>query len=74
MYGVTGSGKSTLARRIAAATGLPYHAVDDLTWEPGWVAVPEAEQRRRIARICAGDDTSRAAWPRRRNAVHPTDG
>ena len=56
VYGVTGSGKSRLARRIAAVTGLPYHSVDDLTWEPGWVAVSEEEQRRRIARICAGDE------------------
>ena len=37
VYGVTGSGKSTLAARIGARLGLPYHSVDDLTWEPGWV-------------------------------------
>jgi adenylate kinase family enzyme len=47
VYGVTGSGKSVLAERIAA------HAVDDLTWEPGWVQVPDAEQCRRIEAICA---------------------
>ncbi|WP_199511227.1 adenylate kinase [Nucisporomicrobium flavum] len=66
VYGVTGSGKSTLARRIAAATGVPYHSVDDLAWEPGWTAVPEEEQRRRIARICAGDewvlDSAYGSW------------
>ena len=55
VYGVTGSGKSTLAGRIGERLGLPYHAVDDLTWEPGWVQVPVDEQRRRIADICAGD-------------------
>jgi adenylate kinase family enzyme len=53
VYGVTGSGKSTLARKIAEKTGLPWHSVDDLTWEPGWVHVPPEEQRRRIADICA---------------------
>jgi adenylate kinase family enzyme len=66
VYGVTGSGKSTLAARIARRTGLPYHPVDDLTWEPGWVAVPEEEQRARIARICAGDewvlDSAYSSW------------
>jgi adenylate kinase family enzyme len=53
IYGVTGSGKTSLAPRISTATGIPWHAVDDLTWEPGWVEVPYGEQRRRIAAICA---------------------
>jgi adenylate kinase family enzyme len=56
VYGVTGSGKSTLARRIGERLGLPYHAVDDLTWERGWVPVAEQVQRERIAAICAGDE------------------
>jgi adenylate kinase family enzyme len=66
VYGVTGSGKTTLAARISAATGIPWHSVDDLTWEPGWVPVPVEEQRRRIAAICAGDrwilDTAYSQW------------
>lgn len=66
MYGVTGSGKTRLAERISDATGLPWHAVDDLTWEPGWVEVPEDEQRRRIATICAEErwvlDTAYGRW------------
>jgi adenylate kinase family enzyme len=53
VYGVTGSGKSTLAARIGRGLGLPYHSVDDLTWEPGWVQVPDEVQRERIAAICA---------------------
>jgi len=55
LYGVTGSGKSTLAAAISARTGIPWHSVDELTWEPGWRGVPDAEQRRRISAICAGD-------------------
>jgi adenylate kinase family enzyme len=55
IYGVTGSGKTTLARRVAERTGLPWHSVDDLTWEPGWIEVPADEQRRRITAICAGE-------------------
>ncbi|AEV85137.1 hypothetical protein ACWT_4113 [Actinoplanes sp. SE50] len=66
VYGVTGSGKSTLAARIAARTGLPYHPVDDLAWEPGWVEVPVPLQRQRIATICAGDswvlDSAYMSW------------
>ena len=66
VYGVTGSGKTTLAARIARRTGLPYHPVDDLTWEPGWVPVPDEVQRERIARICAGDawvlDSAYSGW------------
>lgn len=56
VYGVTGSGKSTAAQLISQVTGLPYHSVDDLTWEPNWVMVPPDEQRRRIAEICAREE------------------
>jgi len=66
IYGVTGSGKTTLARRVAETTGLPWHSVDDLTWEPGWISVPPEEQRRRLAAICAGErwiiDSAYSSW------------
>jgi adenylate kinase family enzyme len=66
IYGVTGSGKTTMAEQLAERTGLPWHSVDDLTWEPGWVTVPAEEQRRRIAAICAGErwilDAAYSAW------------
>jgi adenylate kinase family enzyme len=56
VYGVTGSGKSTLARQIAGRLGLPYHAMDDLAWKPGWVPVPGEIQRARVTAVCAGDE------------------
>lgn len=66
VYGVTGSGKTTIASQIAERTGIPWHSVDELTWEPGWVPVLEEEQRRRIAAICAGEhwilDNAYGAW------------
>ena len=66
VYGVTGSGKTTMAARIAERTGLPWHSVDDLTWEPGWIQVPTEEQRRRVAAICVGErwiiDTAYGKW------------
>lgn len=55
VYGVTGSGKTTMARRLADLTGLPWHEVDALTWEPGWRAVPLEEQHRRVRSLVAGD-------------------
>ncbi|HWH99330.1 MAG TPA: adenylate kinase [Propionibacteriaceae bacterium] len=66
VYGVTGSGKSTLAARLSGVTGIPWHSVDDLTWQPGWVAVPADEQRRRVHAICEGAewilDTAYGTW------------
>jgi adenylate kinase family enzyme len=66
VYGVTGSGKSTLAGKIAERLDLPYHSVDDLMWEPGWVPVPPDVQRDRIAAICAGEkwvlDSAYGMW------------
>jgi adenylate kinase family enzyme len=66
VYGVTGSGKSTLAKGIGERLGLPYHAVDDLTWEPNWIPVPTEVQRKRIAAICATDawvlDSAYGSW------------
>ena len=56
IYGVTGSGKTTLAEEVARRTGLPWHSVDDLTWKPGWIPVPDDVQRIRIRAICDGDE------------------
>ncbi len=50
--GVTGSGRTTLAERLSAVSQMVWHSVDDLSWEPAWVAVPAAEQRCRIEAIC----------------------
>ncbi len=72
VYGVTGSGKSTLAARIAERTGLPYVSADDLTWLPGWVQVPDEEQHRRIAEVCAGERwVLDAAYTRWKDVVLP---
>ncbi len=66
IYGVTGSGKTTLAPRIAGRLGLPWHSVDDLTWEKGWIEVPPEIQRERIAAICAQPtwvlDSAYSSW------------
>lgn len=56
IYGVTGSGKTTLARKLSEATGIPWHSVDDLTFDPGWVQVPDEVQRQRITDIVAREE------------------
>jgi adenylate kinase family enzyme len=56
VYGVTGSGKSTMAARLGERLGLPYHDIDALAWEPGWVEVPDEIQRERVRAICATEE------------------
>lgn len=55
IYGVAGAGKTTLAVEMASRTGIPWHDVDALVWQPGWIQVPIHEQRRTVERICATD-------------------
>lgn len=66
IYGVTGSGKTTLAQQVAARLELPFHAVDDLTWLPGWQPVPDDTQRQLITDLCSRDswviDSAYSNW------------
>ena len=66
VYGVTGSGKTTLAERLSHLLGTDWTSVDDVTWQPGWVLLPEDEQRRIFTEVCARDswilDTAYSAW------------
>jgi adenylate kinase family enzyme len=66
VYGVTGSGKTTLAERLSRIAGIPWTAVDDLTWQPGWVAQPEPEPRAVFPEVCGRDswilDSAYATW------------
>jgi adenylate kinase family enzyme len=43
VIGNAGGGKSTLCRRLSAASGLPYFAVDQMQWRPGWKTRPAEE-------------------------------
>ncbi|GGL26488.1 adenylate kinase [Phycicoccus endophyticus] len=54
VIGVTGSGKSSLAVRLAAVGGMPYVAVDDLMWRPGWVQLGPAGQVEAVREHLAG--------------------
>lgn len=66
VYGVTGSGKTTFAENLSHVLGIPWHSVDDLTWEPGWVVVAPQVQRDRITAICSQPtwilDTAYKSW------------
>lgn len=56
VYGVTGSGKTTAAARLSGITGVDWYAVDDLTWQPGWVPVADDKQRAIITDLCERDE------------------
>jgi len=43
IIGNAGGGKSSVCKAVCAAHGLPYHAIDRIQWNPGWVPTPPAE-------------------------------
>lgn len=55
VIGNAGGGKSTLSRAVSSAHGLPYLAIDDLQWRPGWIETPAAEFEKRHQDIISGD-------------------
>jgi adenylate kinase family enzyme len=75
VHGVTGSGKSTLARRLGEILGIAPTDVDRLSWGPGWVPVPQDEQRAIFDGLTRTDvwllDATYLAW--RDLAVEPAD-
>ena len=66
VYGTTGSGKSTLAARLAKTANLPYHSMDDLTFEADWKPVPPERQRIVVEELVAANawviDTAYGQW------------
>jgi adenylate kinase family enzyme len=71
VFGNAGGGKSTLARRLAAATRLPLHVIDEMQFRAGGVAVPQDEYLRNHAELLSregwiidGFGGTRAAWER----------
>jgi len=66
VHGVTGSGKSTLARRLGDIIGIAPTDVDRLSWRPGWVQVPQDEQRATFEALTRTDvwllDATYGAW------------
>jgi adenylate kinase family enzyme len=71
VFGNAGGGKSTLARRLAAATRLPLHVIDEMQFRVGGVAVSQDEYLRNHAELLSRDEWiidgfggARAAWER----------
>jgi adenylate kinase family enzyme len=56
VYGVSGSGKSTIAEMLGGLTGIPVTSVDDITWSPGWVLMPEEEQIATFDAVTRGEE------------------
>ncbi len=55
VVGTPGSGKSTFAASLALILGVDHVELDAIFHQPGWVALPKAEFRERVAAITAAD-------------------
>lgn len=53
IIGNGGGGKSTLAIRLSRDFDLPYHSVDPIQWQPGWVRAPGGGSRLACRRATA---------------------
>jgi adenylate kinase family enzyme len=49
----SGSGATTIGREIAARLDAPFHELDALFWQPGWVESTAEELRARVEPIVA---------------------
>jgi len=54
--GNSGSGKSTLARKIAEKLHLPLLHIDQLYWQPNWVATPKDVFIARLEQAVDGEE------------------
>lgn len=53
LIGNGGGGKSTMARAMSQATGLPWHEVDRIQFQPNWQRTPEEDVRQSLIDIMA---------------------
>ena len=51
--GNAGGGKSTLCRMLSKNLHISYHAIDDILWLPGWVAVSSDLYRKQHSKMLA---------------------
>ena len=55
VVGTSGAGKSTLAAELARRLGAPCVELDSVYHQAGWVPLPAAEYRARVAEAAAGE-------------------
>ncbi|KAF7980344.1 hypothetical protein HWV62_38777 [Athelia sp. TMB] len=51
IVGNSGTGKSTLGRWLAAELRIPFFALDEIYWRPGWQDTPMDEFRVKVAAV-----------------------
>ena len=56
VFGNAGGGKSTLSRKLAASTGLPLHALDQIKFRPGGGEVAHEEYLKVHDELVASDE------------------
>ena len=56
VIGPGGAGKSTFARKLSSRTKLPLTALDELYWQPGWVATPHPDWARIVSGLVEVDE------------------
>jgi len=55
VIGNAAGGKSTLCKQLSQRCALPYHSIDAIQWQPGWIQTPEADYDRKHSEIIRQD-------------------
>ena len=55
VIGNAGGGKSTLCQKLSKARGLPFFAIDQIQWKPGWVPASAEEVSREHTNLLTKD-------------------
>jgi len=52
IIGISCSGKTTVGRKLSKKLNIPFHDLDDLYWNPGWIETDKEKFKNSVTSLC----------------------